>query len=456
MRRQQETERSHAPGRKWMDLMQEHDDDLNRKVILLSVGSAALAALLVVLARRKDDEGVTARAEGAAARAEDVIADAKRESKKAAKAAKKKRKEIAAEAAETGRRVAGDVRKATERLDIDARAAERDLKAAAWDAQQEAKEAESRLRAAGQRVVDDATHLASRVGAEARSLAGEGKEKIAQFRHREEGEITIEREVQRLRAEIDELKEQLRKTGHKVDKDALGLTSRFAGKSGPIAEAMTSEATAAALGQIERTLRAKAPALLAARNKAQVVEILQKEFGSTLRDSAIQAAVAALGKLDWTRDAVREAEDRAREAVTDARDGARRLGDDAADEAERAAGKARDAAEEAAHHAELMRANGKRRFWRSSPDAGDTAGSDEATIDETLTAAKEKDNEEDEGTGEEHRGKAGLFWGGAGIGLALYALLDAERRDRFLRLANEASVQVQELVRDLQGYDDEF
>jgi hypothetical protein len=440
-----------------MDLMQEHDDDLNRKVILLSVGSAALAALLVVLARRKDDEGVTARAEGAAARAEDVIADAKRESKKAAKAAKKKRKEIAAEAAETGRRVAGDVRKATERLDIDARAAERDLKAAAWDAQQEAKEAESRLRAAGQRVVDDATHLASRVGAEARSLAGEGKEKIAQFRHREEGEITIEREVQRLRAEIDELKEQLRKTGHKVDKDALGLTSRFAGKSGPIAEAMTSEATAAALGQIERTLRAKAPALLAARNKAQVVEILQKEFGSTLRDSAIQAAVAALGKLDRTREsgnAAHEAEDQAREAVNEARDRAPGLGDDVANELARAAEEARDAGQAAAERAESINANGKRRFWRASHDAGDATAGADATTQETFTASEEQVKEEE--VGEEHRGKAGLFWGGAGIGLALYALLDAERRDRFLRLANEASVQVQELVRDLQGYDDEF
>jgi hypothetical protein len=57
---------------------------------------------------------------------------------------------------------------------------------------------------------------------------------------------------------------------------------------------------------------------------------------------------------------------------------------------------------------------------------------------------------------EERHGKAGLFWGGAGIGLALYALLDAERREKVLRLANDASVQIQELVRDLQGYDDEF
>src|SRR5918998_2478802 len=347
-----------------MDLMQEHDDDLNRKVILLSIGSAA-------------------------------VADAKKESKKAAKAAKKKRKEFATAAAETGRHVTDAVHDATERLDFDARAAERDLKAAAWDAQQEAKEAESRLRAAGHRVVDDATHLASWFGAEARNLAGEGKEKIAQLRHREEGESTVEREVERLRAEIDELKEQLRKTGQKVEKDPLGLTSRFAGKSGPFAEAVASEATAAALGQIERTLRAKAPALLAARNKAQVLEILQKELGSTLRDTAVQAAAAAVSKWDWTResgDAVREAEGHARTTASDAGESARRVVHDVADEVERAA-------EEAAHRAETIQANGKRRFWRGSHDVGDATTGGEATTEETLIAATEKEKEKGEESG---------------------------------------------------------
>ncbi len=434
-----------------MDLMQEHDDDLNRKVILLSIGSAAAAALLVALTRHRDDEGVVKRAEEVAARTEDAVSEAKKESKKAAKAAKKKRKEIAAAVAETGHRVADEIRDATDHLDVDPKAAERDLKAAAWDAQQEAKEAESRLRAAGHRVVDDATHLASWFGAEARNLAGEGKEKIAQLRHREEGEGTVEREVERLRAEIDDLKEQLRKTGRKVEKDPLGLTSRFTGKSGPFAEAVASEATAAALGQIERTLRAKAPALLAARNKAQVLEILQKELGSTLRDTAVQAAAAALSKWDWTREsgsAVHEAEDHARTAANDARESGRRIVDDVADEVERVA-------EEAAHRAETIQANGKRRFWRASHDAGDAIAGADAATEETPVAAKEQEKGA-EGGDEEHRGKAGLFWGGAGIGLALYALLDAERRDRVLRLANEASVQVQELVRDLQGYDDEF
>src|SRR5215212_12139995 len=440
-----------------MDLMQEHDDDLNRKVILLSVGSAAVAALLVALVRRQEDEGLATRAEGVAARVEDVVADAKQESKKAAKAAKKKRKEIAAAAVASGRHVADEVRDATEHLSVDTKVAERYLKAAAWDAQQSAEEAENRLRAAGHRVVDDATHLASWFGAEARNLAGEGKEKIAQLRHREEDEGTVDREVERLRAEIDELKEHLRKSGQKLDQDASGLTSRFAGKSGPIAELVASEATAAALGQIERTLRAKAPALLAARNKAQVMEILQKEFGSTLRDSAIQAAVAALGKLDWTREsgnAGRGAEDQAREAVDEARGSAPELGDDVAKDLARAAEEARDAAQVAAERAESIKANGKRRFWQASHDASDATAGADATTQVTSTASEEQEKEEE--VGEEHRGKAGLFWGGAGIGLALYALLDAERRDRFLRLANEASVQVQELVRDLQGYDDEF
>ena len=437
-----------------MDLMQEHDDDLNRKVILLSVGSAAVAALLVALARRRDDETPVTPTEVIAARVEDVVADATKESKKAAKAAKKKRKEIAAGAVETGLHVVGEVRDAAEHVSVEAQAAERDLKAAAWDAQQEAKEAESRLRAAGHRVVDDATHLASWFGAEARSLAGEGKEKFAQLRHREEDEGTVEREVERLRAEIDELKELLRKSGQRVDKEASGLTSRFAGKGGPIAELVASEATAAALGQIERTLRAKAPALLAARNKAQVVEILQKEFGSTLRDSAVQAAVAALGKLDLSREsskAVQEAEDHARAAASEIRDRSRELAGEVAEQLERAAEEARDTADEAVHRAETIHANGKRRFWRASHDSDDAAASADSTTETPQTDAKVEDV-----AGEEHRGKAGLFWGGAGIGLALYALLDAERREQVLRLANDASVQVQELVRDLQGYDDEF
>jgi cell division septum initiation protein DivIVA len=438
-----------------MDRMHDQDDALNIKVILLGVGGAAAAALLLALARQKDEKTPEVQIEDIAARAEDMVVDVKSESKKAAKAAKKKRKELTAAAEEAEQRVASAAGDVTGHLEFDAKAAERDLKAAAWDAQQEAKEAESRLRAAGHRVVDDATQLASRFGAEARNLAGEGKEKIAHLRHREETGGAVDDEVERLRAEVEDLKEQLSKAGRRMEKDYRGLTSRFSGKSGPLADVMASQATAAALEQIERALRAKAPALLAARNRAQVMDILQKELGSTVRDTAVQAAVAALAKWESGRlggDAAETARDRARQAAEEARNLAHEIGDAARERLDHATEEVRDASAEAAHDAESMHANGKRRLWWGSKDVGDTpaAVSDEAIV-ESVDAAKTEEPEE-----EGHRGKAGLFWSGAGIGLALYALLDEERRDKVLRFANEASVQVQELVRDLQGYDDEF
>jgi hypothetical protein len=441
-----------------MDRMHDQDDALNIKVILLGVGGAATAALLLALARKKDEKSPEVPFEDVALRTEDVVDDVKREAKKAAKAAKKKRKEMVTAAEETGQRVASTARDTSAQLEFDARAAERDLKAAAWDAQQEAKEAESRLRAAGHRVVDDATQLASWFGAEARNLAGEGKEKIAQLRHREDTESAVEDEVERLRAEVEDLKEQLAKAGRRMESDYRGLASRVAGKSGPLAEVIASQATSAALEQIERTLRAKAPALLAARNRAQVMDILQKELGPTLRDTAVQAAVTALGKWESGRlagDAADATRDRARQAADDVRDIAREIGDAVRDRVSHAADEVRDEAAEAAeaaHDAESIHANGKRHWWRPSSASRDTAlgDADEPSAEPTEAARTEESEEEG------HRGKAGLFWSGAGIGLALYALLDEERRDKVLRFANEASVQVQELVRDLQGYDDEF
>ncbi len=400
-----------------MGYMDEQDDALNVKVILLGVGGAALAAVLIALARRDDDQPK--------AQAEAVVDDVKRSAKRAAKAAKKKQKE----------------------LGLDVKATERDLKAAAWDAHQEAQEAESRLRAAGHRVVDDASHLVSRVGAEARNLADEGKERISHLRQRDDVERIAEREVERLRDEIEKLKAQLQDSGRKGEKDLFGLASRFAGKGGSSKDDIASQAAAAAFAQLEKSLKAKAPALLAARNRSQVLDILQQDLGPTIRESAVQAAMAALGMWETGKDRVKDAAEDVRETARDAgkdiRDKARHLKDDVQADAEHLA-------EEATQQAEAIRSEGKRRLWRASDDGRNVAATAAAEIEKTSQAADDAPRED------EHRGKAGLFWGGAGLGLALYALLDVERREKVLRLANEASVQVQELVRDLQGYDDEF
>ncbi|MGH2614397.1 MAG: hypothetical protein ACRDJC_04100 [Thermomicrobiales bacterium] len=419
-----------------------HDQDdisMNTKAVLLAVGGAALAALLLVLARR-DDKSPQAQAEAA-------VQDVTKEAKKAAKAAKKKRKDVFAAAAETRDHLADDVKETAASLGVDARTAERDLKAAAWDAQQEAREAEHRLRATGHRVVEDASHLASRFGAEARNLAGEGRERIAHLRHREDAENAVDRELARLRAEVEELRSQIAGTGRKAERDYFGIASRLTGKGAASKDDVAAQAAAAALSQLERALKAKAPELLAARNRAQVIEILQKDLGPTLKESAVHAAMAALGMLETGKERAREAADDVRDVARDLREETR---DTSRHMAEDIRETARETADEAEHRAEAIRANGKRRFWRATTEAQEAADATKERIDEAVKAAEAKATEE------ERHGKAGLFWGGAGLGLALYALLDAERREKVLRMANEASVQVQELVRDLQGYDDEF
>jgi len=47
-------------------------------------------------------------------------------------------------------------------------------------------------------------------------------------------------------------------------------------------------------------------------------------------------------------------------------------------------------------------------------------------------------------------------WLVAAIAVVVYVLLKPERRESLTRFADEAVIQVQELLRDLRGYDDEF
>lgn len=412
--------------------MHEEEDVLNVKAILLAIGGAAAAGLLFVLARRDDAKEEPAERVEAAA-------------EKAGKKAKKKRKKLAASADAARDQIVGEFQQNATAAVAEAQANERDLKAAAWDAQQRAREAESRLRAAGLRVVDDASHLASRVGSEARHLAGESRERLAHLRQRDDGESAAEREIARLRAEIDDLREQLAGTGTSGDRDFSAIASRLTGKGGGV---MATDAAAAALTQLEQSLKAKAPALLAAKNRGQVLDILQQELGPTLRETLMQAATAALSSWEAARE-------EGAAASSEARHRAAHLGDDVRDAARKARDAARNAADDAreavVEGAEEERERGRLRFWRHDGDQSAAVEDAREAIEEAVAS-----NGGEAETAEEHRGKAGLFWGGAGLGLALYAMLDAERREHVLRLANEASIQVQELVRDLQGYDDEF
>lgn len=437
--------------------MDQHDNAMpNGKVLLLAAAGASVAALLIALGRRghHDDSQI---------RTADAAEELKKEAKKAAKAAKKKRKELQQDAEAAGQHLAANLRESAAVVAAKSADAERDLKAAAWDAQQEAREAESRLRAARQRVVEDAGHLASRVGAEARHLAGGGKERLAHLRHRDDVATAAEREVARLRAELEALRAEHGIRGRSKESGMKDRFRRMSGEGGTM-QAVAGDAGSAALAQVEKALRAKAPALLTARNRAQVMEILQQDLGPTLRETAMQAAAAAMASWDATRERGAVAEERVREAAdevrhhaggsaTDVSDLAMHLRDEAVSHAEEAARDAHERAEAAAQRVESVRERGKRRFWRSDDEHKHEASAENGFAEPAEAEATETVAEP---AAEEHRSKAGLFWGGAGLGLALYALLDAERREKVLHLANETSVQIQELVRDLQGYDDEF
>jgi len=421
-----------------------HDDEdvtLNAKAIGLAIGGAALAGLLNVMARRESTPTPVEQAEAVLDEVKDNVED---DVKKAAKAAKKKRKALKKSLGKRGAELSEHAQRASAEHAQDLKAAERDLKAAAWDAQQEAREAESRLRAARSRVVGDATHLASRVGHEARNLAGEGRERISHLRHRDDLAESSDDELQRLRDELERLRREISGSGQRGDRDFSGIVSKLAGKSGPMPASVASEAMNAALVQLEKSLKAKAPALLAAKDRKQLLEILQAEVGPTLRDSVLQGAAAALGKWDSTKE---RAEDAGHKVGAKTKAKAEDVVSGEQELRQQVRADVTEAIESVDNALSAAKSNGKHRFWQSRHDE---------SADVVEPAQVPEVGPIDEAASSEHKSRAGLLWTGAGVGLALYALLDAERREQFLRMANEASVQVQELVRDLQGYDDEF
>lgn len=439
------------------------DEDLvlNAKAIGLAVGGAALAGLLFVLTRRDEKPAPVVEVPEPEA-VKESFAYAARE---AAKHARTHRENVE----EAVKDRAGSLSEALDSANVDSEIAERNLKAAAWDAQERARIAESKLRAASSKVAGDAAHIASRVGAEARHIAGESKDRISQLRRPDESDS----EIERLKAELETLRQELASKAKSERRDVLGVSKKLAGKKvGPLPEGVAGEAATAALEHLEKSLKTKAPLLLTARNRAQALEILQREMGPVLRDSAMLALSTAVGgaekasqkaasapadlkqRFRHTESAGESADDleaRLRAAREEASAEALRARDAAEAEARAARAEADDLrAELEAKMDEIRRAsarNGKHTLWSRHVDEQEVTPEPEV---EVVTA------EERAGEPAGRRGVPGLLWGGAGVGLAIYAMMNPERRDAMLKLANEASVQLQELVRDLQGYDDEF
>lgn len=445
------------------------DEDLvlNAKAIGLAIGGAALAGMLFVLTRRDEKPAPVVEVptpEAAKETFEHVAKDV-------AKQARKHRVTIE----QAAKRTAEPLQEAIAAAEIDGETAERNLKAAAWDAQERARIAESKLRAASSKVAEDAAQIASRVGAQTRHIAGESRDRIPLLRRPDESD----HEVERLKAELEALREQIAGTSKSERRDILGVSRRLSGKKvGPLPEGVAGEAANAALAHLEQSLKTKAPLLLTARNKAQAMEILQRELAPILRDSAMLALSAAVGGAERVSQKSAPAPAGRKQRFTFAADDEANTAYDfearlraAREEAAAESQKAREDAEVEARAAreeadrlkveldarleEIKQAsasNGKHSLW-SRRDAEQPGEQETVEVlePEVIPAAAAQ-----EATSGGKRGVSGLLWGGAGVGLALYAMMDPERRESMLKFANEASVQLQELVRDLQGYDDEF
>lgn len=426
-------------GEKRMGAMHDEEEELalNAKAIGLAIGGAIVAGLLFLLARRDDKKPVAAQVESAA----DAAAA---ELKRSGKEAKKKQKALKKAAEKQAREAKQQAQELVARAESNARDAERDMKAAAWDALQEARAADGKLRAAGSKVAGDAAHLASKLTHDAKSLAEEGKGRIGQLRHRDESEFSAQDEVARLREELALLREQA-PVGRGARKDLSEFAAKLTRKSGLEPNSVAADALAAGLDQLERSLKAKAPELLAARDRRQVSALLQSELGPVLRDSLIQGATAALSSWEAARSATsdlpRPHTQGLRAAVTEApKQVARALHRSGA-----------------AHEPELVSArNGMEDFAKNEVEAANVdLDRARASAEGETEAGSDSENSADVQSPAVH-GKAGLLWGAAGLGLGIYALAVPARREQILKLANDATVLAQELLRDLQGYDDEF
>jgi len=150
----------------------------------------------------------------------------------------------------------------------------------------------------------------------------------------------------------------------------------------------------------------------------QVSQRVTEDLVPTLKDVAVQAAAAAIEAWQATRDKAMGAAETAQHDIAP----------QAAHVVEAAGDRVRDATSIVGEKAGVVGVRARSVSRRAA----------EATVD----------------TGKDTG--ATLFWAGAAAGLVFYALLSEERREQLTQTAQMVVGQIQELVKDFQGYDDEF
>ena len=195
------------------------------------------------------------------------------------------------------------------------------------------------------------------------------------------------------------------------------------------AQAIAARAAAAAVAWAEQAWGIGASLADAARERMpEVGQRGREERMPSLREVAMQAAASALDLWESARE-------RAGEMAGAAESEIGRTGAKATHAASAGGERVRGASAAAAERAAAVTGKAAEARDRARTATARTAVATADAGKETATA---------------------LFWATAAVGLVCYGLLSPERRQQVLSLAGSAVEQGRELVRDFQGYDDEF
>ncbi len=229
----------------------------------------------------------------------------------------------------------------------------------------------------------------------------------------------VTRQVGRARGGVRSAAEAGTEKGLGVADTARDRVQQAGAQATGTAQALAVQAAAAAIAGSDRAREASSALVDAARGKApQVAQKVSDDVVPTLRDIATQAAGMAIDLWQSTREKAADA--------TEAVHGLPRV--------------------DGSHAVEI----GTDRLKQATSAVTERAGAVSGKAKDASRRAADATVDTSKDTG------ALLFWAGAAAGLVFYALLSEERREQVTRTAATVAGQVQELIKDFQGYDDEF
>ena len=295
----------------------------------------------------------------------------------------------------------------------------------------------ARQRRFGRRAGNRAADRAAAAEAQARLAGRSGRrrvERIGSVVDREtiaDARAAAGEEVQRLKRGARETMERTGERRHEVTGKATRQAQRVAEQTTSSAQEVAAQAASAAVAAAERALDKGISLADAAKERMpQVTQRVSEDVLPSLRGKVTEEVVPSL------RDVALQAASSALELWQTARE--RAVAASHAD-LEVPTGKASRVVEAGSERArEASTAVAEKASELSDRAKGVSKRTAEATVDTTKDTG------------------ALVLWAAAAGGLIFYALLTPERRDQLTRVAQIVTSEAQELIRDFQGYDDEF